>query len=263
MDPMTRRRNGKGIGETVGSTHVEGSRSQSIEVAGTAESADVAGSELVRLQGVEDSGVSETRPSGTELPGNPFWSQRARDELQLQLMRPDFLGNAVETPTLEASSSSTELRAAGTASEQFVSPQGLPTTYGPAVLQTTVGEGRIREPLNANMAGERNRASSGEPAVEGAEAGPETSHGLSVRERYVLSQMKEAMVQIAQQNEQLVSQNEALWSRVVRLEAERSNSTTAFHSVSAQDPQEVIEHNNFGVIAQASSGIVRLGGVNG
>ena len=48
--------------------------------------------------------------------------------------------------------------------------------------------------------------------------------GLSVRERNILSEMKEAMIRVSQQTEQLLSQNDVLWTRVLRLEEERSTS---------------------------------------
>ncbi|CAE7272645.1 TY5A, partial [Symbiodinium pilosum] len=54
--------------------------------------------------------------------------------------------------------------------------------------------------------------------------------GLSAKEREVLSAMRDAMVRLADQNSELLSQNEMLRDRVSRLEDERSTSQAAWQS---------------------------------
>ena len=251
---MHRRRTGKGVGDNPGgSDRLEGSGDHSASVAGENRPVDGAGVEAVGLQG-NDVQSRDARSSG-EIPGNPFWSQRAREELQLQLARPDslpsqdFLGTASEMVAQGASgsgvsSSSTELRAVDSGGDQLRGPAGRPTVYGPGVLRTTVEEGSGVLQENARSAVE---LSSADAAQRGLEVTPGSGeqHGLSIRERNILTQMKNALLQLSQQNEQLMGQNQVLWSRLTRLEEEKSNSTAAF--CSAQDPQELIEHSGSGV----------------
>ena len=240
MDVLARRRSaGKGAGEQAeDSSRIEGTRARNTEAAEeqrVATTADVAGATLQGLQGVVSSGDGDARSSRASELGNPFWSDRAREELQLQLARPDFLGSA-EASGSRYTSSSTELREVELGTGHAEGPVGRPVVYGPTPLQTTVGEVRRDQTVEGSNHEPRDTRSLEGQADPTAEQ-LEQSHGLSSRERYILSQMKDAMVRIAQQNEQLVSQNEALWSRVARLEEEKS--TTAFHS--ASDPLEAFE----------------------
>ena len=251
---MHRRRTGKGVGDNPGgSDRLEGSGDHSASVAGENRPVDGAGVETVGLQG-NDVQSTDARSSG-EIPGNPFWSQRAREELQLQLARPDslpsqdFLGTAPEMVAQGASgsgvsSSSTELRAVDSGGDQLRGPAGRPTVYGPGVLRTTVEEGSGVLQENARSAVELSSADAAQMGLEGT-SGSEEQHGLSIRERNILTQMKNALLQLSQQNEQLMGQNQALWSRLTRLEEEKSTSTAAF--CSAQDPQELIDHSGSGV----------------
>ena len=65
--------------------------------------------------------------------------------------------------------------------------------------------------------------------------------------------MKDAMVRISQQNEQLMSQNEALWSRVNRLEDEKSNHTAYLSAES----QKNVDHRSSGLKACDGNGGIK------
>ena len=167
---------------------IEDSQAQGSEMARRVEPVGETGREP---RGAVNSGI--TGNEGAESTravavGNPFWSQKARDELQLQLARPDFLENAT------ASSSSTELRAVEAGTEQLQGPVGPPVTYAPAGLRITVEVAQTEQHIPRESSVEQGTAEAGE------------SHGLSSRERYILTQMKNAMLQISQQNEELLSQ---------------------------------------------------------
>ena len=84
------------------------------------------------------------------------------------------------------------------------SPIGIPASLGP-------------EPPVASLGAEKGPEGFSEPA------GSTMSHGLSERERAVLTEMKNAMVRIASQNEELVTVNVALRQRVEKLEAEKGS----------------------------------------
>ena len=154
---------------------------------------------------------------------NPFWSTRAQEEMRLRATRPDFLPDIVEGTGIQRSgesSSSTELRAVTDRSaEQQVSPNGPPVVYGPQALRTTVDRETVAE---ASMGENQERLrGSGMPVTQ---AGLVTANGLNDREREVLSAMKDAMMRIADQNEELLGQNQRLRERVERLEEERATS---------------------------------------
>ena len=116
---------------------------------------------------------------------------------------------------------------------------------GPTTLRTTVGAGleareaEVDRKLHSETA-EAERADV-QPGIEGSEE----PHGLSSRERYILTTMKEAMLRISQQSEQLQSQNDALWSRVLRLEEEKATSQ-AWQS--AEEALDSAEQPGFGLV---------------
>ena len=238
MDSMARRRIGKGNGSQEGETSQAAIENGSGEASGSSNSLarpiDVVGTEHGQETGVLDPSVGNGdmgRASGST--PNPFWSERARDELRLAAARPDFLGSA-GIQQESASSASTELRPVGVAVTSLEGPAGPPTVFSPpGMLQTTVGEGSA--------------------AVDSVENRAQEARGLNAREREVLSAMKDAMIRISQQNEQLMSQNEALWQRVLGLEEERSTNHTAYHS--AQDPMDGVDQNGSVVEVSRSSGI--------
>ena len=91
--------------------------------------------------------------------------------------------------------------------------------YGPSTMGTAVRAGM--QPADDRVGGVEN---SELDTARDSRSGVDEPLGLSVRERNILSSMKEAMIRILQQNEQLLSQNDALWSRVLRLGEERSTS---------------------------------------
>ena len=95
MEDMARRRLGKGVGgKESDALPIEDSQAQDSGTARREEPVDDAGRESPRPvdSGIAGNGGAES--SRAVAIGNPFWSQKARDELQLQLARPDFLGNA-------------------------------------------------------------------------------------------------------------------------------------------------------------------------
>ena len=98
-------------------------------------------------------------------------------------------------------------------------PARPPVVYGPSTMGTAVRAGM--QPADDRVGGVEN---SGLDTARDSRSGVDEPLGLSVRERNILSSMKEAMIRISQQNEQLLSQNDALWSRVLRLGEERSTS---------------------------------------
>ena len=250
MDVLARRRTGKGNGDSAEETlRVERPPDQSAEAAGEHQSTvpgDETGTGLQGLQGTVEDGSRDAQAQSSRASevGHPFWSQRAREELQLQLARPDFLGSAVEYSGSRVSSSSTELRAADAGRDSIQGPHGHPTVFGPAPLSTTVGQGR-------GVAESFPISSSENALAPPTTADHEEQHGLSSRERYVLTQLKDAVVNISQQNSQLLTQNEMLWDRIAKLEEEKSNNT-GFHS--AQDPLEVVEQRVPGCTGVSSNG---------
>ena len=241
MDMTARRRAGKGIGadnlrtETLPLTDFPDSevrRDREVQRSGHDSDEPVAlresgGNQLDRARG--------SSSVGEDAPVNPFWSERQQDEVRLQAARPnhlpnpDFLGN-VGAQRSGNSSTSTELRPAETLGvAELTGPRGYPVAYGPAALRTTVAEGvhTVRDGVTSPAApGVTSESDPAERAVGNHEEG----HGLSVRERTILLEMKNAMVRISEQNEQLANQNDALWNRVLRLEEERSTNQTAWQS---------------------------------
>ena len=227
MDSMARRRIGKGNGSQGGETSQAAIEDGSGEASGSsnalARPIDVVGTE----HGLETDALNTSARNGnvglaSGSTPNPFWSERAQDEMRLAIARPDFLGSA-GIQQESASSASTELRPAAVVAASLEGPAGPPTVFSPpGMLQTTVGEGSA--------------------AVESVESRAPEARGLNAREREVLSAMRDAMTRISQQNEQLMTQNEALWQRVLGLEEERSTNNTAYHS--AQDPLDGVEQHS-------------------
>ena len=256
MEMAIRRRIGKGIGaeglQAVGNLQLtdqssEARRHRDGEARGSAD--EVAGADQVRA--LEDSRVDAgvvAAVASAEAPVNPFWSTRAQDEMRLQAARPeelDFLGQVGVRPS-GSSTTSTELRVAETsAAGELRGPTGRPVVLGPTTLRTTVGAGleareaEVDRELHSEAA-EAVRADL-QPGIESSEE----SHGLSSRERYILTTMKEAMLRISQQSEQLQSQNDALWSRVLRLEEEKATSQ-AWQS--AEEGLDSVEQPGFGFV---------------
>ena len=121
-----------------------------------------------------------------EVQANPFWSQRAQEELRLRAARPSTLD---DTPA-SASNASTELR-------QFEEipplPAGEPQSFAPQGMTEST-------------------------------TSPEPNPGLRPGERQVLTEMKNWISTLIGQNRDLCGQNADLQQRLERLEEERSNS---------------------------------------
>ena len=218
MDLLNRRRSGKGIG-TEGAVAVNPSNQGSSEEAvQSAEAAADAGEVTLRAENQETSVERAGQYEAASSAPHPFWSQRAQEEWQAQ----NFLGTA--------SSSSTELRPAELGMSGMEAPSGPPTVYGPSLLQTTVreGVGSNSDTVRA-VTGDTGSGAHSDGEI-GQLAGEEGSHGLSVRERNILTAMKDAMVQISHRNDVLQGQNDALMRRILRLEEERSTNPTTWHS---------------------------------
>ena len=115
--------------------------------------------------------------------------------------------------------------------EQLQGPVGPPVTYAPAGLRTTVEVAQAEQHIP------------GESSVEQGTAEVGEFHGLSSRERYILTQMKNAMMQISQQNEELLSQNMVLTERLSKLEDERSTNQTAWQS--AEGTQDAVDQAGY------------------
>ena len=262
MDMTARRRNGKGIG-------TESSRAETLPLADASDSETRREAEVQRpsqeldeslvLRRSEENQLAMTRGSssvGDSVTVNPFWSARAQDEIRLQAARPENLGNPdflghVGVQRSGNSSTSTELRQAEPMGRaELTGPRGDPVVYGPPVLRTTVAEGVDTARASVTSQGASMVASAMGPSESVLES-HEEGHGLSVRERNILTEMKNAMVRISQQNEQLASQNEALWNRVLRLEEDKSTSQTAWQS--AEEALESIDHCGFGSVNQGSN----------
>ena len=244
MEVLPRRRLGKGIGANVqGNSLGTDLQTPSVGAANEGEPVDDAGRDLRELQGTEGIGDADASSSRAVVLGNPFWSQRAQEELQLQRARSDFLGSADDPSASRLSSSCTELRAANDNAELLRTPQGPPQVFGPAALRTTVDTGRDGGQAAVELL--RNSNSSDQAAVSGVNvtASTEERHGLSSRERHILTQMKDAMVRLADQNSELLTQNEVLKDRISRLEDERSTSQAAWHS--AESKHDVVDQHGF------------------
>ncbi|OLP87837.1 putative transposon protein [Symbiodinium microadriaticum] len=124
---------------------------------------------------------------------NPFWSQKAIEETELAAARPAFL----ETSSGKASSGSTEMRRADDLPPQ---PEGIPESFGPSGPAVPIGtEGDLQD-------------------------GSAEMPGLRAGERMVLTEMRNLMEVLINQNKALTAQNSTLQTRVDRLEEERSNS---------------------------------------
>ena len=244
MDTLARRRNGKGIGQTVAEElYTEGAQTRSEGVVTGENPVDGTGREPHELQGLERAGDEVASSSGAMVVGHPFWSQRAHDELQLQLARPDFLGNVIGTTGATPSgmsSTSTELRAVESG-EHLRGPNGPPMVFGPAALRTTVGGDREGGLATAPAAADPTVPAPITVARESPIEAVDEEHGLSSRERNVLTQLKNALVQIAEQNSELASQNRGLRDRISKLEDERSVSQAAWQS--AESNQDNVDQS--------------------
>ena len=233
---MARRRTGKGIGATLENTgdllELE-DRSVAGGEGDAGDSARQAEQTPQRTLESESGGHGERVVQSTSVATiSPFWSSRAQDEARLRAARPDFLGSAEEelgaVQRSRASSSSTELRLAENVATGMSRPQGEPISYGPGSrLQTTL-DGDVPT---------RTRTTPDSPVEAPAPA------GLSAKEREVLSAMRDAMVRLADQNSELLSQNEMLRDRVSRLEDERSTSQAAWQS--AESNHDIVEQQAF------------------
>ena len=134
MEMVSRRRTGKGVGADQGQGVTQGAQNSHGETDRGAESTgEVEGRPRSSVDMENSVGAGESQ--ALTVPGaNPFWSQRAQEEWQLQ----HFLGTATETH----SSSSTELRTAEHGVDRFQGPSGPPVVLGPSALRTTVAEDR-------------------------------------------------------------------------------------------------------------------------
>ena len=137
---------------------------------------------------------------------NPFWSQKAIEETELAAARPAFL----ETSSGKASSGSTEMRRADDLPPQ---PEGIPESFGPSGPAVPIGtEGDLQD-------------------------GSAEMPGLRAGERMVLTEMRNLMEVLINQNKALTAQNSTLQTRVDRLEEERSNSQAWRSAESAGVPE--------------------------
>ncbi|CAE7312985.1 RE1, partial [Symbiodinium microadriaticum] len=137
---------------------------------------------------------------------NPFWSQKAIEETELAAARPAFL----ETSSGKASSGSTEMRRADDLPPQ---PEGIPESFGPSGPAVPIGtEGDLQD-------------------------GSAEMPGLRAGERMVLTEMRNLMEVLINQNKALAAQNSTLQTRVDRLEEERSNSQAWRSAESAGVPE--------------------------
>ena len=110
---------------------------------------------------------------------------------------------------------------------QLRGPAGPPVTFAPAVLRTTVDAAQTEQHTPIGL------------TVEQGTAETEERHSLSSRERHILTQMKNAMLQISQQNEELLSQNLLLKERLSKLEDERSTNQTTWQS--AEGTHDIVD----------------------
>ena len=189
-----RRRNGTGTGQPAAESVESAAGTIRDETTGagdsvegvTQENAIISSQELAASPEVSEMVTSSAVEAGGEVQANPFWSQRAQEELRLRAARPSTLD---DTPAL-ASNASTELRRF---EEIPPLPAGEPQSFAPQGMTEST-------------------------------ASPEPNPGLRPGERQVLTEMKNLISTLIGQNRDLCGQNADLQQRLERLEGERSNS---------------------------------------
>ena len=154
---------------------------------------------------------------------NPFWSERMKEEARLRAARPVSLNEAVTGS--EQTSASTELRAVDDAVGLHPVPQGPPQVFGPyddtsaAGPEERSGKGRGQTASvedRSEGAGVRTTAAATGSEVASIEpAAALQSPGLRPAERQILTQMKELM-------ESLFEQNSGIVQRLERLEEDQA-----------------------------------------
>ncbi|CAE7864076.1 hypothetical protein AK812_SmicGene16585 [Symbiodinium microadriaticum] len=149
---------------------------------------------------------------------NPFWSERMKEEARLRAARPVSLNEAVTGS--EQTSASTELRAVDDAVGLHPVPQGPPQVFGPyddtsaAGPEERSGKGRGQTASvedRSEGAGVRTTAAATGSEVASIEpAAALQSPGLRPAERQILTQMKELMESLFEQNSGIVQRLERL-----------------------------------------------------
>ena len=192
-------------------------------------------------------GVGAATGSGSSVEGSesqvavhPFWSDRVKTEVVLQANRPAALSDA------EAA----EQQLVINASEVFVSPVGQPTVFGPSVQSSTANGNPDSKSALSQKAEARSHGSSASIAGAGPNAEgyplPETSGkqspppGLRAGERQVLTEMKDLMKSMLEQNRSLTEQNAAMSKRLEKLEEERNSMHSATSRAEALEPNHCL-----------------------
>ncbi|CAE7285156.1 RE1, partial [Symbiodinium microadriaticum] len=136
------------------------------------------------------------------------------------------------------------------ASEVFVSPVGQPTVFGPSVQSSTANGNPDSKSALSQKAEARSHGSSASTAGAGPNAEgyplPETSGkqspppGLRAGERQVLTEMKDLMKSMLEQNRSLTEQNAAMSKRLEKLEEERNSMHSATSRAEALEPNHCL-----------------------
>ena len=205
-----------------------------------ADRADSVREEAEQFLALPDVGLTGQASEG--VVANPFWSERARAEQELQLARPRGLDEAGQANVGSAASSSTELRPVGTGTEVMATEMGV------AIAGGQVENGSAAADLNVSREVTEEGASQGPVRVAAAAPtmAPASSHpqeaeefhhqgdarsserlGMRPGERLIMEEMKNLIVGLYEQNQQLVEGQKALQRRVETMENEAMQSASS------------------------------------